>query len=110
MAEAARGAARSPAPETNRPFSFARATLEAAPREPEATARERPRNAEPPPTLRIPRVSRPPKVEEFLQGKPRLAGAWIMDFRQREPGDGVQASKETSAYLSYDHKNLYVVV
>jgi hypothetical protein len=87
-----------------------RMTAEAPPREPEATARERPRNAEPPPTLRIPRVSRPPKVEEFLQGKPRLAGAWIMDFRQREPGDGVQASKETSAYLSYDHKNLYVVV
>src|SRR5262249_8465988 len=38
------------------------------------------------------------------------AEARITDFRQREPGDGVPASKETSAYLSYDHKNLYVVV
>src|SRR5262249_42683269 len=62
------------------------------------------------PTCRPPRVSRPPRLEEFLKGGPPAAEARITDFRPREPGDGVPASKETSAYLSYDHKNLYVVV
>jgi hypothetical protein len=62
------------------------------------------------PTLRIPRVSRPPRLEDFLKGKPPAAEARITDFRQREPRDGAPASKETSAYLSYDHKNLYLVV
>ncbi len=62
-----------------------------------------------PPTLQIPRVSRPPTLEDFLDDRPREAEAHIMGFRQREPGDGVPASQETSAYLSYDDKNLYVV-
>ncbi len=62
-----------------------------------------------PPTLSIPRVSRPPTLEDFLGGRPREAEAHVTDFRQREPGDGVPASQETSAYLSYDDENLYVV-
>lgn len=61
------------------------------------------------PTLRIPRVSRPPKLEDFVKGTPREAEARVSDFRQREPGDGVPASQQTVAYLSYDDKNLYVV-
>ena len=62
-----------------------------------------------PPTLRIPRVSHPPKLDDFLNGTPREAEARVMDFRQREPGDRVPASQPTEAYLSYDDKNLYVV-
>lgn len=65
--------------------------------------------AQTPPTLSTPRVSRPPKLEDFLNGTPREAEARVSDFRQREPGDGVPASQPTEAYLSYDDKNLYVV-
>jgi len=60
-------------------------------------------------TLTIPRVSRPPRIEEFLHGVPPQPGARIDDFRQREPGDGVPASEPTTAWLSYDERNLYVV-
>ncbi len=63
----------------------------------------------PSPTLRIPRVTQPPKLEDFLTGTPREAETRVTDFRQREPGDGIAASQETTAYLSYDDKNLYVV-
>jgi len=62
-----------------------------------------------PPTLRIPRVSRPPKLEDFLNNTPREAEAVVTGFRQRDPGDGVPVSEPTTAYLSYDDKNLYVV-
>src|SRR6266849_2718454 len=60
-------------------------------------------------TLRIPRVRRPPKIEDFLNGTPREAEATLTDFRQFRPGDGVPVSQPTAAYLSYDDKNLYVV-
>ncbi|HEY3129006.1 MAG TPA: DUF5916 domain-containing protein [Acidobacteriota bacterium] len=59
-------------------------------------------------TLKIPRVSRPPKLEDFLNGTPPEA-AKITDFRQREPADGKPVSRETTAYLSYDDKNFYAV-
>ena len=60
-------------------------------------------------SVRIPKVSRPPKLEDFLNGVPREAGARVTDFRQREPRDGRPASQETLAYLSYDDRNVYVV-
>lgn len=61
------------------------------------------------PSVRIPRVQRPPRLEDFLAGTPREAEARVSGFRQYEPGDGTPASRETAAYLSYDDKNLYVV-
>ncbi len=62
-----------------------------------------------PAILRIPRVSQPPKLQDFLDGTARQAEARVSGFRQYEPGDGTPASQETTAYLSYDDKNLYVV-
>ena len=59
-------------------------------------------------TLRIPRVSRAPKLVDFLNGVPREAELTVTDFRQYQPGDGVPGSQPTTAYLSYDDKNLYV--
>jgi hypothetical protein len=59
-------------------------------------------------TLRIPAVHQAPKIEDFIEGKPREMEALVSDFRQREPGDGVPVSQETHAYLSYDEKNLYI--
>ena len=58
--------------------------------------------------LRIPRISRPPVLSDFLNGVPREAEATVTDFRKYRPGDGEPISQPTTAYLSYDDKNLYV--
>jgi hypothetical protein len=60
------------------------------------------------PAITIPRVQRPPKLSDFLNGVPREAEKVVTDFRQMDPGDGVPASQPTTAFLSYDDKNLYV--
>jgi hypothetical protein len=65
--------------------------------------------SEPTPTIRVPRVSRPPKIDDFLTGTPREAEVVVTDFWQMQPGDGTPVSQPTTAYLSYDEKNLYVV-
>jgi hypothetical protein len=78
-----------------------------------------------PQSITIPRVERAPQLEDFLQAQASGAatngvahgpgaelshlGVRVTDFRQREPGDGVPASEPTTAYLSYDQQNLYVV-
>jgi hypothetical protein len=75
-------------------------------------------------TLSIPRVARPPELRDFV-GDSRVAegvtlggfpgsdalgaAVQVTEFRQREPGDGVAVSQSTTAYLGYDHENLYVV-
>jgi hypothetical protein len=58
------------------------------------------------PSIEIPRVSTPPRLEDFLNGTP--PGAAVSDFRQREPHDQQPASEQTTAYLSYDGEHLYV--
>jgi hypothetical protein len=74
--------------------------------------------------IQIPRIERAPDFEEIIRltrepagssvdgngsaAAPDL-GAMVGDFRQREPGDGVPVSQGTTAYLSYDDTNLYVV-
>ena len=63
----------------------------------------------PTPAIKIPHVSRAPKLEDFLNGTPREAETVVTDFCQLVPGDGEPASQPTTAYLSYDDKNLYVV-
>jgi hypothetical protein len=57
-------------------------------------------------SLHIPRVSQAPKIGDFLDGGTPV-GVRVTGFRQREPGDGTPVSQPTSAYLSYDDKNLY---
>jgi len=61
------------------------------------------------PLSKIPRVTRAPKIEDFLESRPREAELAVKDFRQNIPGDGDLASETTTAYLSYDQKNLYVI-
>jgi len=63
--------------------------------------------AEPEP-LRIPRVSRAPKLADFLNGTAREAEAVVNTFWQFDPHDGEPISLPTTAYLSYDKTNLYV--
>ena len=59
--------------------------------------------------LVIPRVSNPPKLDEFLSGESSRPGIRIETFRQMEPGDGQPTSRPTKAYLSYDDRNFYAV-
>ena len=61
------------------------------------------------PLAKIPRVTRAPKLEDFLEHRPRQAELKVTDFRQYIPGDGIPASEPTTAYLSYDDRNLYIV-
>jgi hypothetical protein len=61
------------------------------------------------PLSKIPRVHRAPKLEDFLENRPREAELTVTDFRQNSPGDGTPATEPTTAYLSYDDKNLYAV-
>src|SRR5882672_8287728 len=61
------------------------------------------------PLSRIPRVHRAPKLEDFLENHPREAELTVTDFRQNSPGDGTPATEPTTAYLSYDDRNLYAV-
>jgi len=63
----------------------------------------------PTPTINIPHVSRAPKLEDFLSGTPREAETVVTDFRQFDPGDGDSVSQPTTAYLSYDDRNIYVI-
>jgi hypothetical protein len=67
-----------------------------------------PAGAEKIPLSKIPRVQRAPKLEDFLENHPREAELQVSDFRQNVPGDGTPATEATTAYLSYDDKNLYV--
>lgn len=60
------------------------------------------------PTIHIPKVERAPKMADFLNGTPREAECVVADFRQMDPGDGTPVSQPTTAFLSYDDKNLYV--
>jgi Domain of unknown function (DUF5916) len=61
------------------------------------------------PLSKIPRVHRAPKLQDFLEDHPREAELEVTDFRQNTPGDGTPATERTTAYLSYDDKNLYAV-
>lgn len=60
-------------------------------------------------SVSIPRVSRAPAIEDFLHGVPREAEAEITAFYQRDPRDGEPASEATTAYVSYDQNNIYIV-
>ncbi len=59
--------------------------------------------------IRIPKITRKPVLQEFLNGNSRVDMQRIDDFRQREPGDGTPVSRKTSAWIAYDDKNFYAV-
>ena len=61
-----------------------------------------------PETPRIPRVARAPKLADFVNGAAREAELAIGDFRQMDPTNGAPVSQPTTAYLSFDERNLYV--
>jgi hypothetical protein len=63
--------------------------------------------------ITIPRITRAPNLEEFLEMKPSPAWqgklARVDQFIQRTPSDGEPVSQRTQAYLGYDDKNLYAI-
>ena len=59
--------------------------------------------------IAIPRVTRPPALDDFLKGTPREAEAVVTGFVQRDPADGAPSSQKTTAYLSYDATHIYIV-
>ena len=63
--------------------------------------------------LRIPRIERPPTLEEFLDMEPSPAWAgklaMVQGFIQRKPDNGQPATEPTEAYLGYDSRALHVV-
>src|SRR5713101_8420588 len=61
------------------------------------------------PLSKIPRVHHAPKLDYILANLPREAELLVTDFRQNTPGDGTPATEPTTAYLSYDNKNLYEI-
>lgn len=66
-----------------------------------------------PPSLQIPRIERPPLLDDFQGMRPsqelRDSMAMISGFIQREPDDGKPATHDTHVYLAYDQKNLYAI-
>jgi hypothetical protein len=77
------------------------------------TAEARPAAQIGPPAITIPRLQRPPSLDDFLTMKPQgeiaLQMAKVTGFTQRAPYDGQAVSEPTEAYLGYDQKNLYAV-
>src|ERR1022692_3891622 len=59
--------------------------------------------------VQIPKLTSPPRIEQFLGGASRADLRRIDDFRQRQPGDGVPVSRKTSAWIGYDDRNFYAV-
>ena len=60
----------------------------------------------------IPRVSRPPRLEDFEDMKPHGAATELRKlsgFIQQQPSDGKPATQPTDVYIGYDLTNLYVV-
>jgi len=61
----------------------------------------------------IPRLHRPPTLEDFAGMRPNgeVEGklAKVEGFIQRTPSDGQPASQRTEVYLGYDDENLYVI-
>ncbi len=66
-----------------------------------------------PPEITIPRLSRPPSLDDFLsmqpQGDAASQMAKITGFVQRDPHDGEPVTEPTAAYIGYDDKNFYAV-
>jgi len=69
---------------------------------------------DPRPVLIIPRIKRPPTIEDFLDMKPNDAMegrlAKVEGFIQQAPSDGESSSQRTEVYLGYDDRILYVLV
>jgi len=72
-----------------------------------------PQAGKPRPQVHVPRISAAPKMEDFLEMKPRGEIAQSMfkveGFTQYVPQDGAPAKQPTEAYFGYDDQHFYAV-
>ena len=72
-----------------------------------------PQAGKPRPQVHVPRLSEAPKIEDFIEMKPRGEIAEKMfkveGFTQYVPHDGEPATQPTEAFFGYDDKNFYAV-
>lgn len=59
--------------------------------------------------LNLLKTIRPPELKDFLSGELPTDYVVVSDFRQYSPGDGIPVSLPTSAAVTYDGQNLYIV-
>jgi hypothetical protein len=62
--------------------------------------------------IAIPRIHKPPRLEDFEDMRPRGAARElrrVSGFTQRSPSDGKPATQPTDVYVGYDLTNLYLV-
>jgi hypothetical protein len=64
-------------------------------------------------SVKVPRVSKTPTVEDFLEMRPNAewSGKMVLieNFTQRAPKDGDPARSRTNVYLGYDDKSFYTI-
>ena len=68
--------------------------------------------ASPPETIRIPRIEREPRIEDFLRGgvdSDHDGLAYVSAFTQEQPSDGRAPTQRTEVYLGYDDSRLYAI-
>ncbi|CAN5397700.1 hypothetical protein BH20ACI1_BH20ACI1_05610 [soil metagenome] len=58
--------------------------------------------------VNVPFVAAPPAIDGKLDDEIWKSAAVFKDFYQTAPGDNIEPSKPTEAYLAYDEKNLYI--
>lgn len=58
--------------------------------------------------LRLPQISRPPVIEDYINGESPQGELIRDEFKQRDPSDGNAVSEPTRAFVSFDRDNLYV--
>lgn len=58
--------------------------------------------------VKVPLVAAPPVIDGKLNDEIWKQAAVFKDFYQTSPGDNIEPSKPTEAYLAYDEKNLYI--
>ena len=64
-------------------------------------------------TLKVPRVSIAPRLEDFEDMLPQGAARQLQrvtGFIQNQPSDGKPGTERTEAYLGYDQQNFYIVM
>lgn len=60
-------------------------------------------------SIHLRRVTHPPRIEDFAFGADVPGYVRVTDFRQYQPANGKPVSRETSAWVAYDNRNLYAV-
>jgi len=87
-------------------LSFAALIACATPSSAQPAPAPAPTQAAPQKRIAVSRVEAPPKLQDYIDGRP--AGVEVTGFLQRDPGDLTPVSDPTTAYLAYTQDTLFV--